>query len=240
MSRPALSDAALSGAQAYPMRLPKGPGDNTIVGDILVVEANNNLVQQGPNGTQFFHDGQGMYYIVHRVLAELGDNYDVISVFTTFEDQTVAAYYMPLRNDVSGLGECNLNAGRTFGCQFDNTPSILSGGLRLQGFVYMNSVGTWRNWDANYSGAAKDVTDIEHAVYATLGQEVAHRWGSGLRFIDPRNGTLSNKLLGRDMSHWAAFVDTDASVMDGWDWEPIQGGFSGTFEVTEALKRYST
>ena len=110
----------------------------------------------------------------------------------------------------------------------------------MQGFVYMNSVGTWRNWDANYSGAAKDVTDIEHAVYATLGQEVAHRWGSGLRFIDPRNGTLSNKLLGRDMSHWAAFVDTDASVMDGWDWEPIQGGFSGTFEVTEALKRYST
>ncbi len=240
MARPSLPEKALSGGQQFPMVLPKSPGDNTIVGDILVVEANSNLVQQGQGGAQFSHGGQGMYYMVHRVLAELGDNYDVISVFTTFDDQSVAAYYMPLRNDVSGLGECNMNAGRTFGCQFDNTPGIITGGMRLQGFVYMNSVATWRNWDANYSGAAKDVSDIEHAVYATLGQEVAHRWGSGLRFIDPRNGTLSNKLLGRDMSHWAAFVDTDASVMDGWNWEPIEGGMSGTFEVTEALKRYST
>ncbi|MBL90892.1 MAG: hypothetical protein CMH56_03660 [Myxococcales bacterium] len=239
MVRGKLSDAALAGPDSFPVRTPKSPGDNTIVGDILVVEANTNLVNQDQNGTTFRHDGAGMYYITHRVLAELGDNYDYIILFSTFEDQTVAAYYMPLRNDVTGLGECNMQTGQTFGCAFDNTPSILNGGLQLQGFVFMNSVATWRGWDANYTGQAKEVDDLEHAVYATLGQEVAHRWGSGLRFIDPRTGNLSTKLLGRDDSHWAAYVDADASVMDGWDWIQVEGT-DDTFEVIDAMNKFST
>ena len=63
---------------------------------------------------------------------------------------------------------------------------------------------------------------FDQNVYAVLGQETAHRWGSALRFKDPRNGQVSKKLLGRDNSHWAAFVDTDASVMDGWDFRHEQ------------------
>ena len=239
MVRGNISEQAFAGPDRFPFKMPKAPGDNTVVGDILVVEANTNLITQGANGTSFVHDGYGMYYITHRVLAELGDNYDTILVFSTFQDQSVAAYYMPLRNDVQGLGECNMQTGQTFGCEFDSTPSIINGGLGLQGFIFMNSVATWRGWDVNYSGEAKEVDDLDHAIYATLGQEVAHRWGSGLRFIDPRTGVLSTKLLGRDNSHWAAYVDTDASVMDGWDWVQVAGS-DNTFEVVDALNNFST
>jgi MYXO-CTERM domain-containing protein len=47
---------------------------------------------------------------------------------------------------------------------------------------------------------------------------------------------LSTKLLGRDSSHWAAFVDTDASVMDGWDWEPA----GNNFKVVDDMNIFST
>ncbi|MFZ9888883.1 MAG: hypothetical protein ACO3JL_15395, partial [Myxococcota bacterium] len=45
------------------------------------------------------------------------------------------------------------------------------------------------------------------------------------------------KLLGRDESHWAAYVDTNASIHDGWDWE---SNGDGTFTLVDDMRRFST
>jgi hypothetical protein len=201
-------------------------------GRVLVVEGTSSTVVTGSNGTGFDHNN-GAIAIINTVLQQLGDNFDFISVFTTFSDAGVAAYYFPLKNDIDGLGECNFNQGKTFGCVFDQTQGQLK---QLQGFVFMNSLATWQDWDRNYDGVVHPFDSFDSAVFSTLGQEVAHRWGSGLRFVDPRSGAVSNKLLGRDQSHWAAFVDTDASVMDGWDWAKE----GSRFDLVGDMDRYNT
>ncbi len=199
-------------------------------GTVIVVEGDTNTTIQTNNGLVFNHDA--LFDVAFRVMQQFGDNFDFITIWTTFPDSSVAAYYLPIRQDVEGLGECNFNAGKTFGCIFESFEQP----VRLQGLVFMNSISTWQAWDRDYDGASYSVDDFNSAIYATLGQEVAHRWGSGLRFEDPRTGSISNKLLGRDGSHWAAFVDTDASVMDGWDWEPT----GSNFKVIDDMNIFST
>lgn len=228
-------EAATSSRGPVPVSLP-APGPSpyaaTVVsGDVVVVEGNSSLVVSTQNGLGFNHNN-GMFDVINEVLGRLGDNFDFITVWTTFPDPNVAAYYLPLRQDTRGLGECDLNRGRTFGCEFDQT-----GGLQLQGVVFMNSISTWQQWDRDFDGTQHPLDSFDSAIYSTLGQEVAHRWGSGLRFVDPRNGSVSNKLLGRDGSHWAAFVDTDASVMDGWDWAPP---VDGRFDLVNDMDVFST
>ncbi|MBI1949709.1 MAG: hypothetical protein HYS27_28740 [Deltaproteobacteria bacterium] len=197
-------------------------------GNVLVVEGTSSLVSDTQNGLGFNHN-DGLFAVAELVLSRLGDNYDFVTIFTTFSDQNVAAYYMPLRQDVEGLGPCD--GMGDIGCVYDSTD-----GLRLQGLVFMNSADYWRMWDRNYDGVTHPLESYDSAMYSTLGQEVAHRWGSSLRFVDPRTGNVSSKLIGRDGSHWAAWVDTDASVMDGWDWE--QDG--DEFALINDMDRYST
>ncbi|OGQ09666.1 MAG: hypothetical protein A2138_10795 [Deltaproteobacteria bacterium RBG_16_71_12] len=197
-------------------------------GNVLVVEGTSSLVTDTQAGVGFNHNN-GLFSVAEIALSRLGDNYDFITIFTTFSDQNVAAYYMPLRQDVEGLGPCD--GMGDIGCVFDSTD-----GMRLQGVVFMNSADYWRYWDRNYDGVTHELESFDSSMYSTLGQEVAHRWGSSLRFVDPRTGNVSNKLIGRDGSHWAAWVDTDASVMDGWDWS--QDG--GEFKLVNDMDRYST
>ena len=201
-------------------------------GKVFIIEGDR-LVNSSGNGFTFDHNGNGAFDVIQQVLQNFGDQFDFVTVFTTFSDQNVAAYYFPLKNDIDGLGECNFNQGKTFGCLFDQLQGQLQ---NLQGFVFMNSLSTWQEWDRNYDGVIHPFSSFDSAVFSTLGQEVAHRWGSGLRFVDPRNDNVSNLLLGRDQSHWAAFVDTDASVMDGWDWDD-QGN---RFELVGDMDRFST
>lgn len=208
------------------------PNLATVVdGNVIIVEGSEQLVPNTERGRVFNHGGTGINIILNQVWGRLGDQFDFITVMTTFADNGAAAYYMPLRQDVAGLGECNFNSGETFGCIFDQ----LEG--QLQGFVFMNSMEYWRSWDYNMDGIVHPTSDFNANVYPVMGQEIGHRWGAGLRFVDPRSGAVSKQLLGRDNSHWAAWVDTDASVMDGWDWE-VQG--DGTFKVIDDMRRFST
>ena len=201
-------------------------------GSVLVIEGTSQTVVNSGGGL-VLDKQNGMFTIASQALQTLGDNFDFITIFTTFPDSSTAAFYLPLKNDITGLGECNPNTGETFGCVFDQT----GGQTKLQGLVFMNSLSTWTDWDANYDGAVHAFDDFNSAVFSTLGQEVAHRWGAALRFVDPRNGNVSKKLLGRDNSHWAAWVDTDASVMDGWDWNRPS---NGRFELLNEMDVYST
>ncbi len=217
------------------LRSPEAPAlanaATAVRGNVIVVEGTDQLVRSGQRGLSFNHNN-GIFNILNQILGGFGDNFDFVTVFTTFSDNGVAAYYLPLKQDVDGLGECNQQQGKTFGCLFDQ----LGGQVQnLQGFVFMNSLATWQDWDRNYDGVVHPFTSFDSGVFSTLGQEVAHRWGSGLRFKDS-GGRVSNLLLGRDGSHWAAYVDTDGSVMDGWDWT-IDGN---RFDLTGDMDIFST
>ncbi len=230
-------------SEPQPIGLPEAPllpnAATAIRGRVIVIEGTNNTVEQNGNGFSLRGNPTGEFaggsQILNQVLGSFGDNFDFVTVFTTFDDASTAAYYLPLKQDVDGLGECNFNVrpAKTFGCLFDQFNGQLE---NLQGFVFMNSLATWQEWDRNYDGVVHPFTSFDSGLFSTLGQEVAHRWGSGLRFVDPRNDRVSNLLLGRDGSHWAAYVDTDASVMDGWDW--VDEG--GRFDLVGDMDRFST
>jgi len=201
--------------------------------DRIIIIEGDRLVSQVQGGLSFDHNGNGAIDVIQQVLGNYGDAFDFVTVFSTYEDVGTAAYYLPLKNDVDGLGECDFQNGRTFGCLFDQFDGQLNA---LHGFVFMNSLKTWRELDEVYDGVAHPFDSFDATVFSTLGQEIAHRWGSGLRFMDRRTNTISNLLLGRDNSHWAAYADTDASVMDGWDWT-VDGS---TFDLVDDMQRYST
>lgn len=225
---PFVGDPVLQSPEA-PM-LPNGA--LAVRGRVIVLEGDR-LASQTQNGVGFDHNN-GPISVMQQILGTFGTDFDFVTVFTTFNDNNVAAYYLPLKQDVDGLGECNFNAGKTFGCLFDQFEGQVP---NLQGFVFMNSLATWQDWDRNYDGVVHPFTSFDSGVFSTLGQEVAHRWGSGLRFVDPRSDNVSNLLLGRDGSHWAAYVDTDASVMDGWDWDDSD---PDRFELVGDMDGFST
>jgi hypothetical protein len=225
---PQVGDNVLQSPEA-----PLFPNAATAVrGRVFIIEGNASLVPTTQNGLGFDHNN-GPIQIMQQMLGAFGTEYDFVTVFTTFADANVAAYYLPLKQDVDGLGECDFQNGKTFGCLFDQFQGQVP---NLQGFVFMNALETWQDWDRNYDGVVHPFTSFDSGVFSTLGQEVAHRWGSGLRFVDGRTDRVSNLLLGRDGSHWAGYVDTDASVMDGWDW--VQDG--DRFNLVGDMDRFST
>lgn len=199
---------------ATPVDVPSFTHATILNGNILIVEGSDGASQTTGGDTAFLHGSGGLETVVSKAWQTLGDEFDFITVWTTFEDEGYAAYYLPLQNDVEGLGNCNFNTGESFGCTFQS----FNQNTRLQGFVFMNSIEYWRGFDWNFDGVVHPYTSPESSIYSTLAQEVAHRWLAALRFKDPVTGATSKKLLGRDGSHWAAFVDTDGSVLDGWDW----------------------
>ncbi len=90
---------------------------------------------------------------------------------------------------------------------------------RSLGFIDMNQVGLWADLFA-----------------PVLAQEFSHAWLAFTRFIDPVTGLLSDELLGRDLAHWSARVDTDGSFQDGVDW--VDNG-NGTFTAVGYMERFS-
>jgi hypothetical protein len=75
----------------------------------------------------------------------------------------------------------------------------------------------------------------ENNTLSILGQEVGHRWLAFLNFRDHLR-ERSDLLLGRGLSHWSFFFDSDASVMEGNDIEDLGGG---SFRTVAAVQRYS-
>jgi len=110
-------------------------------------------------------------------------------LFTTFELPS-GIYYLPLANDVSGIGEP----------LYDRTKNRL-----LDGYVFMNDVPYWVGTPERVDEAA-----------TLFNQEVGHRFGV---FVETDLGKgPSSELLGRDQQHWSYFVHTGASPMEGNAW----------------------
>ena len=146
------------------------------------------------------------------------DAYDQLVVWTDVSVVTDAfAYESTVSNDIRGLGIDVFDLASGFG----------SAG-RLQSLAIMDFLGKYPD-----DPAAKALR--EGTTLAVLGHEVAHRWLAFFRFRNHR-GETSDELLGRDLSHWSFFHDTDSSVMEGNDIRDLGGG---SFRTVGAMSTYS-
>jgi len=154
------------------------------------------------------------------------DIYDYLILFTDFDVSLGGAYAFEItvRNDVRGLGD--LRPGSDV---FDNSSSFGSAG-RLQSFMHMGEISRYP--DDPYDRLPG--TTSANSPVSLLAHEAGHRWLAFARFMD--GGEPSTALLGRQLAHWSFFMDSDASFMEGNDWED---NGDGTFTTVAILERYS-
>jgi len=118
------------------------------------------------------------------------------------------AFYAPVQNDVTGIGEALFN------------DSHLYGEATLQGVVWMGT-----DWLDN------PIPDGPDSVLGILAQEGGHRWCCNIRHLGEK-GAPSSDLLGSP-HHWSALLDTDASPMGGNDWHRTSPNSSIANPVSE-------
>lgn len=139
---------------------------------------------------------QRALFVVVEGLRRLDPTLDphFVVALSTFTVEAPAALYLPLANDVRGIGWQHFEPAETF--RF--TPG------RLDGVLFMNSA------------RAAD-TPLAEALFL---QEIGHRWGVYVRLPDP-DGT---RLLGRDCAHWNHHLRTAGSAMEGNPWVEAGAG----------------
>ncbi|MCA9538266.1 MAG: hypothetical protein KC620_05230 [Myxococcales bacterium] len=120
-----------------------------------------------------------------------------IVILTTFPVAEPAAFYLPMANDVRGIGYRHLEASETF--------RFITG--RLDGLIFANAV----------TAHAGDRAALGRALFL---QEIGHRWGVYVRLPDAALD-LQTRLLGRDCAHWSHFATLGGSAMEGEDWRAV-------------------
>jgi len=155
--------------------------------------------------------------IARRYFERYRDDHDLLLVFTNFEFETgqAAAFANIIKNDVSGIGLAN----------YDNSAAFGSASRRLQNYIDMAAVSRWQlNPSSPGYGSLLDVAT----------HELMHRWVAFPKYL--KNGVQSSDLIGQEAAHWSFFLDSDASVMYGADW---QMGTDGQFEAVDVRHRLS-
>jgi hypothetical protein len=99
-------------------------------------------------------------------------------------------FYLPLANDVRGIGYRHEDGREVF----DDTPDS-----RLEGVAFLNDWPYWRERPDEFG------TAFLH--------EVGHRWGA--RVHAEIDGVDSDELLGRQRKHWSYFAETHGSPLEG-------------------------
>lgn len=108
-------------------------------------------------------------------------------------------FYVPLANDVRGIGYQHADARE----RFDDTPDS-----RLEGVAFLN--------DLPYGFEHPDELSRE------VKHELGHRWGSRARI--EQTGLPPELLLGRDLEHWSYFLDSGGSPLEGNRIQPSGAG----------------
>lgn len=123
------------------------------------------------------------------------DTAQFVVLFSSFQVGFPGAFYLPLSNDVRGIGyRHTLLGGRE---TYDSTEGP------LEGILMMNDYGIWGG---------------QGGLSVVFNQELGHRWGSFVHFAEEGDTTTNALLLGRDQAHWSFFMDTGGSPMEGNWW----------------------
>ncbi|MDY7233031.1 CARDB domain-containing protein [Hyalangium rubrum] len=188
------------------------PGVGHASGDIVVIAHDGTPYSGGSDNASWYLPRQR---VANHFYATHGDEYDFLVVLPTFFSslgEDAAGLYTLVRNDVSGIGKPLYNSSAAFG----------SAG-RLKGYIDLRSL---------MSG----VPSSPETEAIVLAHEVAHQWSGQVGYRETTSSQRSEELLGRDGAHWSFFLDSQASVLYGSDWE-ARG--PGSFESIGARRRLS-
>lgn len=184
-------------------RPPLGLSTVEVRRNILVLVDDQNLLFEG--GFAGLQGAPNLNRVAEQVYSALPDQFDFITIVLDWSVREVFAFYLPLSNNVSGIGYKNLTNDETD--LFDETQGP------LQGFIFMND---WRIYDQN--------PNLSKVVFL---QEIGHRWGSFIAYDVGDGPTL--ELLGRDRAHWSYFMHSQNSALEGNDWNANPDGTFSTF-----------
>lgn len=163
--------------------------------------------------------------VARRFYRSHGDSFDQLVLFANFDNALGDAFAFEFATRIS--------MGGTGQSIFDRSSFFGSGG-RLHSFLNMNTLSVYPD-DLNCLGDPNcRLTGNNDSTLTLMGQEAGHQWLAFLRFDD--GGVSSDLLLGRDLSHWSFFLDSDASNMEGNNWVD---NADGTFTSNELTIRYS-
>ncbi len=184
----------------------------TLNGEVVVVQGDEDIV--AASGAQLTL--RSLPALSRKVIEQFGDHFEAMTVWMTFDDPTLKgeAYETTVKNEVLGLGTPPVDLSRSYG----------SNGV-LRSVLNMKLVGL----------RAGDARSLWDRALETWGQESAHRWLMFFSIRHPRTGKISDALMGRDCAHYNQFVDTQASIHDGFAWTDNR---DGSFSWTERTKRY--
>jgi MYXO-CTERM domain-containing protein len=171
-------------------------------GEVAIVEGTSDLVDT--EGTRY---SVRLGAVARKVIEKYGDHFQAMTLWLTFNEASstqAEAYEFTVRADVRGLGQTLR----------DNSPAFGSKGT-LRSLLNMKRVWSRVNDDRLESW-------LPHL--ETWGQESGHRWMVFMKFRDRRDGSMSDAMLGRACSHYNRFLDSGASVHDGYDWKDNGNG----------------
>jgi hypothetical protein len=186
--RPALLWAALACSAAC-TGAPAGGSEIAIV-----------TVPTGLGGEAMLQAAAAAFYAGHP------DDYDMLVLWPS-RSLPGGAYYLPVANDVLGIGYGRAGAS---GELFDRSAEFDS--ARLQGIVHTSSA-----WPAMRATGGHD------SIVGLLAQETGHRWAASVYYLDP-DGQQRSSLVGAGGVHWSFFVDSGGSPLGGNHWVELGDG----------------
>jgi hypothetical protein len=127
-----------------------------------------------------------------------GDGIRALVTFTVFDPGPSDLFYLPVANDVLGLGV------GTAAAVFDDRPESM-----LEGLIFLGE-------PRQLIGAGED-----YFREAFL-HELAHRWLAYAQISHPE--LEPDALRGRQSAHWSYFIDSGSSPMEGNDWQETEAG----------------
>jgi hypothetical protein len=153
----------------------------------------------------------------NELMTTYGDNFDFIGYWVNFTpDHTIgAAFYMPIENDVMGIGDAS-----TVGTPiFNDRPNLGLAGDNVEGYIMMWDINSF--WQPG-SGPSADFTRL------VLGQEFEHRFGLFLPdLLDGRGMQPNTGGCGRTF-HWNWQVDAQGSGMEVSEWVGVNPAVPNT------------
>lgn len=144
-------------------------------------------------------DGAALPQTIAGLLESVGLDPRIVVVLATQPLICSDIYYLPLANDVQGIGYQHQPEGELF----DETPAS-----RLEGIAFLNDFPYWQEHPAEFQD------DFNH--------EIGHRWGA--RIHASIDGADSTELLGRDLLHWSYFLNSGGSPLEGNIWSEDDDG----------------
>lgn len=199
-----------------------GEGDDPADGCALTFRGSN-------HGWTYYDYAQQGASLVSKVGAAVKNEFEIPIFFNDFVTSDFGgAFYMPIYNEIQGTG-----------MRVHDLRSFFGGQGNIHGMVSMN---VWWSCDAGewFQDGCTDAPPFSttfRSIHGILGQEVGHRWGAFLTFVDPDKRARSSEILGRDKSHWSYWLNTGGSPMEGNRWID-EGG--GNFRIEHAaFTRYS-